>query len=90
LFCDDSKSAEIALIEQRVNYMPKTVTGFTGCPIEALSVHAFCAELQEDIGVHLMVYDYNDLRGALKPDAQGRKRRGDTVAVRHLLGETST
>jgi hypothetical protein len=90
LFCDDSKSAEMALIEQRVSYLPRTVTGFTGSPIEALSIHVFCAALREDIGVHLMIYDYNDLRGALKPDAQGRQRRGDSDAVRHLLGETST
>lgn len=85
LFCDDSKSAEIALIDQRVNYVPRTVTGFTGEPVEALSVHAFCAELKEEIGLHLMIYDFDDVRGALKPDAKGRSPRGDAVAVRRLL-----
>lgn len=85
LFCDDSKSAEIALIDQRVNYVPRTVTGFTGEPVEALSVHAFCAELNEEIGVHLMIYDFDDVRGALKPDTKGRSPRGDAAAVRLLL-----
>jgi len=85
LFCDDSKSAEIALIDQRVNYLPRTVTGFTGEPVEALSVHAFCAELKEEIGLHLMIYDFDDVRGALKLDAKGRSPRGDAVAVRRLL-----
>ncbi|MDD2880159.1 MAG: hypothetical protein PHQ58_06955 [Rhodoferax sp.] len=85
LFCDDSKSAEIALIDQRVSYVPRTVTGFTGDAVEALSVHAFCAELNEEIGVHLMIYDFDDVRGALKPDAKGRPPRGDAVAVRRLL-----
>ena len=90
LFCDDSKSAEIALIDQRVNYVPRTVTGFTGEPVEALSVHAFCDELKEEIGLHLMIYDLDDVRGALKPDAKGRSPRGDTTAVRRLLQVVSS
>jgi hypothetical protein len=35
--------------------------------------------------VHLHVNDHDDLRGALKPDAQGRSWRGDLVALRRLL-----
>ena len=89
LFCDDSKSAEIALIDQHVNYVPRTVTGFTGQPVEALSVHAFCAELNEEIGLHLMIYDFDDVRGALQPDAKGRSPRGDVAAVRQLLSEAA-
>jgi len=85
LFCDDSKSAEIALIDQNVRYVPRTVTGFTGESVEALSVHAFCAELKQDIGVHLMTYDFDDVRGALRADAQGRSPRGDVRAVQRLL-----
>jgi hypothetical protein len=89
LFCDDCKSAEIALIDQKVRYVPRTVIGFTGESVEALSVHAFCAELKQDIGVHLMVYDFDDVRGALRPNAKGRVPRGDAVAVRRLLQEVS-
>ena len=37
------------------------------------------------VGVHLMVYDLDDMRGALKPDAKGRAPRGDLAAVRRLL-----
>lgn len=85
LFCDDSKSAEIALIDQDVKYLVQTVTGFQGEPVDALSVHAFCAELNEEIGVHLMIHDYNDVRGALKPDARGRSPRGDATALGLLL-----
>lgn len=89
LFCDDSKSAEIALVDQRVNYLARTVTGFTGEAVEALSVHAFCDELNEEIGVHLMIYDFDDVRGALKPDAKGRAPRGDATALRRLLQEVA-
>ena len=42
------------------------------------------------IGVHLLIYDLDDLRGALKPDAKGRTPRGDITAVRRLLQETTT
>ena len=86
LFCDDCKSAEIALIDQRVKYVARSVTGFHGETVDALSVHAFCPDLQEEIGVHLMIYDHDDVRGALKPDAKGRVPRGDAKALRKLLG----
>lgn len=85
LFCDDSKSAEIALIDHHVDYEPRMVTGFHGEQVEALSVHATSRALGEEIGVHLLVYDLDDLRGALKPDAQGRAPRGNLAALRRLV-----
>ncbi|MGV3571963.1 MAG: hypothetical protein ACO1PB_15305 [Ramlibacter sp.] len=86
LFCDDPKSAEIALIEHRVDYTPRTVTGFHGEPVEALSLSSMSPELGEPIGVHLLVYDHDDVRGALRRDAKGRTPRGDLAAVRALVG----
>lgn len=85
LFCDDPKSAEIALIDHNVDYEPRTVTGFQGARVEALSLSSLCPPLNENVGVHLMVYDHDDLRGALRPDAKGRKPRGDLAAVQKLL-----
>jgi len=85
LFCDDSKSAELALIENKVDYEARTVTGFNGGPVEALSLSSVSRELGEAIGVHLMIYDHDDVRGALRPDAKGRTPRGDMAAVRALL-----
>lgn len=85
LFCDDGKSAEMALIDKKVDYVPRTVTGWAGEPVEALSVHAFCPDLNESVGVHLLIYDHDDMRGALRPDAKGRTPRGDLAAVRRLL-----
>ena len=85
LFCDDSKSAEISLIDHRVDYVPRTVTGFHGDSVEALSVHAFCPDLNEEVGVHLLVYDRDDVRGALRADAKGRTPRGDLAALKRLL-----
>ena len=85
LFCDDPKSAEIALIDHNVAYEPRSVTGFHGETVDALSVHATSRELGASVGVHLLIYDHDDLRGALKPDAKGRSPRGDVSAVRRLL-----
>lgn len=87
LFCDDPKSAEMKLIEHNVDYMPRTVNGLHGHPVEALSLSSMSQQLGEPIGIHLLVYDHDDLRGALKPDAQGRTPRGDLKAVRTLVGE---
>jgi hypothetical protein len=88
LFCDDPKSAEIALIDHEVDYTPRTVTGFHGESVEALSLSSMSPELGEPIGVHLLVYDHDDLRGALKTDAKGRTPRGDVAAVRALVEES--
>jgi hypothetical protein len=85
LFCDDSKSAEIALIDHHVDYEPRMVTGFHGEQVEALSVHAMSRALGEEIGVHLLVYDLDDLRGALKADSQGRVPRGNMAALRRVM-----
>jgi hypothetical protein len=88
LFCDDPKSAEIALIDHKADYEPRTVRGFHGELVEALSVSSVSRELGAVVGVHLLVYDLDDLRGALKPDRRGRSPRGDMQAVRRLLQET--
>ena len=87
LFCDDPKSAEIALIDHRADYIARSIKGIDGGIVEALSIHAPCKALNTDIGVHLMIYDYADLRGALKPDSEGRTPRGDLAAVAKLLIE---
>lgn len=85
LFCDDSKSAEILLIDRGVRYTPSTVPGFRGEPVEALSVQCPSPALGETVGLHLLVHDLDELRGALKPDARGRTPRGSLEAVRRLV-----
>ena len=85
LFCDDPKSAEIALINQNLRYEVQTVRGMHGDDVDVLSLHSVCPDLGEDIGVHLRIYDLDDLRGALLPDGQGRAPRGDLSALMLLL-----
>jgi hypothetical protein len=85
LFCDDPKSAEIRLIDKGIDYEARTVSGFQGAPVEALSIASVCPGLDELVGVHLLIHDHDDLRGALKKDARGRVPRGDTAAVAALV-----
>ena len=85
LFCDDAKSAEISLIDHQVRYEVSTVQGFQGEAVDALSILTSCPGLSQKVLVHLMIYDLDDLRGALKPDAQGRTHRGDLAALDQLM-----
>jgi hypothetical protein len=85
LFCDDPKSAEIALIEHQIDYEVRSVRGLRGETVDALSLRSLCRPLNETVGVHLMIYDHDDLRGALRPDSQGRSPRGDAAALARLL-----
>lgn len=90
LFCDDPKSAELALLDHRVDYHPGSVNGWRGEPVQALTLRTRCDALGQWVLVHLMVHDLDDLRGALKPDAQGRKPRGNALALRALLALAPT
>ena len=90
LFCDDPKSAELLLIDKQVRYDVSTVQGFHGDAVDALSVLCPCPGLEQHgavqkVLVHLMIYDRDDLRGALKPDSQGRPQRGNLQAVKQLM-----
>ena len=85
LFCEDSKAAEITLIDQRVAYEVRSAPGLHGRTVDILSLSCRCDALGEHVGVHLSMYDLDDLRGALRPDAQGRAERGGLSAVRQLL-----
>ena len=72
-----------------MNYLARTLPGFRGEDVDCLSIHSLCAALNEEIGVHLLIYDHDDLRGALLPDSKGRAPRGDLAAVRKLLHDAA-
>ena len=85
LYCDDPKSAELALIDRRVPYEAGARPGPRGAQVvPVLSLSHFSPELGETVGVHLSVLDHDDLRGALKSDATGQAWRGDAAALRKL------
>ena len=90
LYCDDPKSAEIALINARVNYDSGALDRIGQRePTLVLTLASPSAALGEPVTVHLLLHDADEQRGALKPDAQGRSWRGDLAALRRLLEEES-
>lgn len=89
LYCDDSKQAELTLIDKRVDYDVGTLNGPRGEPIDVLTVSSMSAELGEHVTVHMSILDHDDLRGALKPDARGQSERGDLATLRRLLEDSA-
>ena len=85
LYCDDSKAAEINLIDNRIEYEVSSQNGPRGQPVDVLTIMASSRDLGQRVALHLSVLDYDDLRGALRADARGRAPRGDLAAVRGLV-----
>lgn len=85
LYCDDSKQAEIFLIDLGVPYDVGSRPGPRGESVDVLSVASPSATLGEPVTLHLSVLDHDDLRGALKPDARGASTCGDLAALRRLM-----
>lgn len=85
LFCDDSKEAEIALINLGIDYEAGALPGPRGEEVSVLSIASPCPALGETVTLHLSVLDHDDLRGALKPDSRGQVQRGDLAALERLM-----
>ena len=85
LFCDDSKAAEIELINQGIHYNVGGMSGPRGQPVDVLSVTSTSPALNDVVTVHLTILDHDDLRGGLKPDSAGRTQRGDVAALKRLM-----
>jgi hypothetical protein len=85
LYCDDSKAAEIALLDRGVDFDVAETKGPRGRPVDMLVLDAPCPALQERVTLCLTILDFDDLRGALKPDARGLTERGDLAALLSLL-----
>lgn len=82
LFADSAKSVEIFLLNKNVNIEISETPHFRGPRHDAVETVSF---LWNDEGVHAALYDLDDLRGALKPKADGKVMRIDSVGLRALL-----
>ncbi len=89
LYADDGKAPEIALINAGVDYDVDSLPGGRDRrePVPVLTVANRSRELDDIVTVHLIVNDRDDLRGALKPDADGQTWRGDAAALRRRMAE---
>jgi hypothetical protein len=82
LFAESAKDVEIFLLNRNVNIEISETPHFKGHrhdPVETVSF------LWRNEGVHAELYELNDLRGALRPRADGRPQRADAAALRALL-----
>jgi hypothetical protein len=86
LYCDDTKAAEIALINAGVDFGAGAEPRPGREPLTVLTLASRSPTLRDPVTVHLLLHDADDLRGALKPDARGRTWRGDQMALQRLLG----
>jgi len=87
LYCDDSKAAELALIDRRIEYDVSSTDASRGRTLDVLNVFTPSVALGGTAHVAMTVLDYDDLRGALRRDARGRTERGDLAALRGLASE---
>jgi len=82
LFADSAKEVEIFLLGRNVNIDISETPHFKGArhdPVETVSF------LWHKEAVHAELYEYHDLRGALKPRADGRLQRVDAAGLRALM-----
>ncbi len=89
LYCDDCKSAEIALIDKGMDYDVSSTQSPRGQDVDRLSMSVECPALGEPIGLHLTILDLDDQRSAPSRDSQGRSRQGDEADLRDLLRTTN-
>ena len=82
LFADSAKEVQIFLLNRNVQIDISESPHFKGArhdPVETVSF------LWHGEGVHAELYEHHDLRGALKPRADGRLARADAATLRALM-----
>lgn len=85
LYCDDPKSAPIALLNMGVDHEVDSMPGPRDEELTVLTLATASRALGDSVTVHLFVRDHDELRGALKSDRQGRSWRGDLAGLRRLV-----
>lgn len=84
LFAESAKDVEIFLINKNVDFEVSESAHFKGHG-EAVETVSF---LWRNEGIHLALYETDDLRGAIKGGPEGKNARADIAAVRTLIAET--
>lgn len=85
-FCDNPKEVAIYLLNANVQYDVSETRHFGGRgDVETLSFLWRGARDEEPVGIHIALYDTDDLRGAVRADARGRAPRANADAVQALL-----
>jgi len=86
LFADSAKEVEIWLLNRNVNIELSETPHFKGGRHDPVETVSFMWQKEM---VHAELYEINDLRGALKPRADGRLQRADAATLRTLMNNDS-
>lgn len=83
LFTESAKDVEIYLLNKNIDFEVSESSHFKGRsdPVETLSF------IWQQEGIHLALYETDDLRGAIKKSPSGRQERADIHAVRALINK---
>lgn len=86
LFTESAKDVEIYLLNKNIDFEVSESSHFKGRsdPVETLSF------IWQQEGIHLALYETDDLRGAIKKSPSGRQERADIHAVRALITQENT
>ena len=82
LFSDSAKEVEIWLLNRNVDIDISEMPHFKGGRHDPVETVSFSWQKET---VHAELYETNDLRGALKPRADGRLQRVDAAGLRALI-----
>ncbi|HEX7634144.1 MAG TPA: hypothetical protein VF427_02540 [Noviherbaspirillum sp.] len=84
LFAESAKEVEIFLINKNIDFDASETAHFKGRdePVETVSF------MWQNEGIHLALYEADDLRGAVKNTSEGKMARANIEAVRALIAET--
>jgi len=86
LFAESSKDVAVFLLNSEVDYEVSEASHFR-YPDRSVETLSF---MWKNEGVHLTLYEHDDLRGAVRTAGNRRIERADTAAVRLLIEESTT
>jgi hypothetical protein len=87
LFADSAKEVQIFLLDKNIDFSISETPHFKGARFDPVETVSFMWHKE---GVHAELYELNDLRGALKPRADGRLQRADAAALRALMAQADS
>jgi hypothetical protein len=84
LFTDSAKEVEIFLLNKNIQFEVSETPHFKGRNFDAVETLSF---IWQNEGVHLAIYEIDDVRGAVKSKGSGRLERANIDVVRNLLNQ---
>lgn len=89
IFCDNAKDVAIWLLNANVQYDVSETRHFAARGlVETLSFMWRPSRGEEPVGIHVALYNTDDLRGAVRADARGRLPRVNAQALQALIDES--